>query len=116
MNFKRKICFALYLLAKALPNNESRVKCFQREIRGFLVRRFATSVGSNINIQRNATISPTLVIGHNSGIGANSIIGRGTVIGDNVMMGQNVTSIRAIMLSHAPIFPCENKACKTLSP
>ena len=87
MNFKRKICFALYLLAKALPNNESRVRCFQREIRGFLVRRFATSVGSNINIQRNATLSPTLVIGHNSSIGANSIIGRGTAIGDNVMMG-----------------------------
>lgn len=87
MNLKRKICFALYQIAKTLPNNDGRVKCFQRRIRSFLVRNFAEFVGANVNIQCNATISPTLVIGNNSGIGANSVIGRGTVIGDNVMMG-----------------------------
>lgn len=84
---KLKIFYVLYLIAKALPDNDSRLKCFQRKIRYFLVKRFCKSVGTNVNIQKNATISPTLVIGNNSGIGANSIIGRGTTIGDNVMMG-----------------------------
>lgn len=87
MELKRKIFFVLYLVAKVLPNNDSRLRFYQKQIRGFFVKRFCKSVGKNVNIQRNATISPTLVIGNNSGIGANSIIGRGTTIGDNVMMG-----------------------------
>ncbi len=88
MNLKRKFFFFLYLMAKkTLPDNDSRFRCFQKKIREFFVRNFCESVGINVNIQKNATISPTLVIGNNSGIGANSIIGRGTTIGDNVMMG-----------------------------
>lgn len=87
MNLKRKICFAVYLIVKHLPNNESRIKCFQKSIRSFIVRGFASSAGCKIDIQKNATLSPSLVIGNHSGIGANAIIGRGTIIGDNVMMG-----------------------------
>lgn len=56
-------------------------------IRRILVKGFIKQAGANIDINRNAELSPDFVIGNNSGVGANSSVGKGTVIGDNVMMG-----------------------------
>lgn len=51
------------------------------------MRGFIKRAGSNIDINKNAELSPDFIIGNNSGVGAESIIGKGTTIGDNVMMG-----------------------------
>jgi hypothetical protein len=56
MKLKKKIFYILYLMANALPDNDSRLKCFQKQIRVFFVKRFCKSVGTNVNIQKNATL------------------------------------------------------------
>lgn len=82
------IYFVIYqLIGRYLPNNDSRITLGAVLIRRILVRGFTGSKSHGLYINKNVTISPTLIIGNNSGIGANSIIGRGTTIGDNVMMG-----------------------------
>lgn len=85
---RKIVCFIVYqLLGRYLPDNDGRISFGSAMVRSMLVRGFTGSNSCGLYINRNATISPTLVIGNNSGIGANSVIGRGTVIGDNVMMG-----------------------------
>lgn len=86
-SIKQIICYALYQVARHLPDNYGRVNLGAQSIRRLLVRGFIRSAGSNIDINKNAELSPDFVIGNNSGVGADSIIGKGTTIGDNVMMG-----------------------------
>lgn len=82
------VCFIAYqLLGRYLPDNDGKITLGSAWVRRFLVKGFTGSKSHGLYINRNATLSPTLVIGDNSGVGANSVIGRGTVIGDNVMMG-----------------------------
>lgn len=84
----KSICYVVYqLIGRYLPNNDGRITFGSTFIRRLLVKGFTGSKSHGLYINKNATLSPTLVIGNNSGIGANSIIGRGTTIGDNVMMG-----------------------------
>lgn len=84
----KSICYVAYqLIGRYLPNNDGRITLGSTFIRRLLVKGFTGCKSNGLYINKNATISPTLVIGNNSGIGANSIIGRGTTIGDNVMMG-----------------------------
>lgn len=85
---RKNICYIIYqMIGRYLPDNDGRITLGSTLIRRFLVKGFTGSKSRGLYINKNATISPTLVIGNNSGIGANSIIGRGTTIGDNVMMG-----------------------------
>lgn len=85
---RKNICYIIYqMIGRYLPDNDGRITLGQTFIRRFLVKGFTGSKSRGLYINKNATISSTLVIGNNSGIGANSIIGRGTTIGDNVMMG-----------------------------
>ena len=85
---RKIVCFIAYqLFGRYLPDNDARISFGSAMIRRILVKGFTGSKSHGLYINRNATLSPTLVIGNNSGIGANSIIGRGTKIGDNVMMG-----------------------------
>lgn len=81
------ISYLLYQFARHLPDNYGRITFGAQTIRRLLVRGFIKSAGRNIDINRNAELSPDFVIGNNSGVGADSIIGKGTTIGDNVMMG-----------------------------
>lgn len=87
MMFVKYISFAVYQIVRYLPDNYSRLNIGQKWIRGWCVKYFATQVGSNVDINKNAELSPYFIIGNNSGVGANSIIGRETIIGNNVMMG-----------------------------
>lgn len=87
MNLRKIVFYSIYQIVKYLPNNENRVNLFSKQIRRFVVKNFVEAAGDNIDIQRCALISPTLIIGNNSGIGANSIIGKYTKIGNDVMMG-----------------------------
>lgn len=85
---RKAICYIVYeFIGRYLPNNDGRITLGSAFIRRLLVKGFTGCKSHGLYINKNATISPTLVIGNNSGIGANSIIGRGTTIGDNVMMG-----------------------------
>ena len=85
---RKNICYIIYqMIGRYLPDNDGRITLGSTFIRRFLVKGFTGSKSRGLYINKNATISSTLVIGNNSGIGANSIIGRGTTIGDNVMMG-----------------------------
>lgn len=87
MEFKKKIYYLLYQFAMYLPNTDSYINLFSKQIRAFCVKRFCRKVGTNVNIQRKAVISKDFSIGDNSGIGEDSIVGKYTIIGDNVMMG-----------------------------
>ncbi len=87
MDFKRNFYYLLYKFAMYLPNTDSHINLFSKQIRGFCVNAFCKKGGKNINIQRKAIISKDITIGDNSGIGENSIIGKYTTIGANVMMG-----------------------------
>ncbi|MBR3836877.1 MAG: acyltransferase [Clostridia bacterium] len=84
----RYLGYALYYgLAIRLPESTSKIKIFQKEIRGSLTRMMLSSAGRNINIDRGARFAMTTTIGDNSGIGANSKLYGTVKIGDNVMMG-----------------------------
>lgn len=88
LTFKQKLCFVLYnIFAKKLPMSSSKIKIGQKAFRVFFVRRFILSAGKNINIEKNATIGPRVVIGDYSGIGVNALIADEVYIGDYVMMG-----------------------------
>lgn len=80
--------YLLYQVVRYLPDNYNRINFMAKQLRGLAVRGFITYAGKNININKNAEISPDFRIGDNSGVGANSIIGKFTNIGNNVMMGQ----------------------------
>lgn len=87
MKIKRIVCYLMYQFATYLPNTDSPVNLFSKQIRAFCVKGFCDKVGRNVNIQRKAIISKNFSIGDNSGIGEDSIVGKYTTIGDNVMMG-----------------------------
>lgn len=86
-SFKKVICYALFQFARYLPDNYGRITLGAQTIRRLLVRGFVKNAGKDIDINKNAELSPDFSIGNKSGVGADSIIGKGTTIGDNVMMG-----------------------------
>lgn len=85
---RKKIGWILYsVFAKYLPASASSIKLGQAKIRAWCVKSFIKKCGHNVNIERNAFISPEVSIGNNSGIGKNAYIGITVTIGDDVMMG-----------------------------
>ena len=86
---KKKMWYIAYkLFAAWLP--VSRHSILARHTRLFYARKIADYCGKNVNIERNASFSPELHIGENSGIGIDCEINGKVFIGDNVMMGPEV--------------------------
>ena len=59
------------------------------KVKGF-VKKYAKSVGKNVNIGLKCFIHKNTEIGNNSGVGFACEINNGVKIGDNVMMGPQV--------------------------
>ena len=87
MNIKKVLGIILYnCVAKKLPVSYSKIKLFQKQLRGFCGQLMLDECGKNINIEKNAVFSTRCKLGNNSGIGINAFLGV-VYIGDNVMMG-----------------------------
>lgn len=82
---KRSLFLRIYLIVKHLPSSVQSKK--SQIIRGFVARQFIESCGKNVNFEQNASFTPFLHIGDNSGVGKNSVISGEAYIGNNVMMG-----------------------------
>ncbi|WP_284676535.1 acyltransferase [Vibrio sinus] len=87
----RKVCKVLYfLVANRLPHSGSFGGGVSKRMRQFLIKRFVTFCGENVNPEPNAIFSRNLSIGRNSGIGPNSRVYGDISIGEDVMMGPDV--------------------------
>lgn len=86
---KSKICFVLYKTTAAWLPISQRSK-LAKKLRAFWARKIIVSCGKSVNIERNATFTPQLSIGNNSGVGINCEVYGPVTIGDNVMMGPEV--------------------------
>ncbi len=113
--FRVVFYYLLYQIVRYLPDNYSRFNLFSQFLRGFVTRRFITRAGKNININKNAELSPDFCIGNNSGVGSNSVIGKYTIIGDNVMMGQECIIYTRNHDFRVLIYLLLNKECKISS-
>ena len=86
---KTKILYVLYIiLASHLP--ESRRFPLAKKLRGFFSKRIIAYQGKNVNIEKNASFTPALSIGDDSGIGIRCEINGPVTIGKKVMMGPEV--------------------------
>lgn len=95
----RKICAVLYYtIGRHLHPSYTYYMIFGRQvhisygmyIRGILASQMLAKAGKNINIEKGASFSRNVTLGHNSGIGYKCEVAPGTTIGDNVMMGPEV--------------------------
>lgn len=88
MNMKKIYVLFYNKFAKYLPVYNSRFfGKTSRKIRGWLYKKITNSFGKDINIHRNATFSPDVIIGDYSDIGNNCHVQGPTRIGNHVMMG-----------------------------
>lgn len=88
-NIKTKLLYVMYgIFARNLP--ESRHLKLAKKLRGFFAKRIVQSFGKNVNIEKNASFTPGLSIGNNSGVGISCEINGQVTIGNNVMMGPDV--------------------------
>lgn len=86
---KKKILYLLYnITAKHLPKS-GHMK-IAKKFRYFWAKRIVSFCGKNVNIEKNASFTPELKIGENSGVGINCEMNGNIAIGDNVMMGPEV--------------------------
>ena len=86
---KKKLFYVLYTItAKWLPISQR--SSFAKKTRRFFAKRIIKKMGENVNIERNAVLSPSLEIGNNSGVGINCEVYGPVVIGNDVMMGPEV--------------------------
>lgn len=85
----RKIISQLvyYGCVKHFPPSFSWGGVFWNKCRVLCVKKFITSCGKGVRIEKNAAISTKCRIGNCSGIGLNATIGGEVVIGNYVMMG-----------------------------
>ena len=85
----KKILFQIlyFGFAKKLPLSYRTGGKLAKKIRYLCARSFLNKCGSNVNIEKGASISSKISIGDNSGIGQNCLISGTTQIGKNVMMG-----------------------------
>ena len=87
--FKTKVLYVLYgVFAKNLP--ESRHLKLAKKLRGFWAKKIVRSFGKNVNVEKNASFTPGLSIGDNSGVGISCEINGNVTIGNDVMMGPEV--------------------------
>lgn len=85
---KKTIVRVLYeLVFKNLPLSYRIGGKIARKLRFYSVKVFIKECGTNVNIERGASLSSKLKIGSNSGIGQKAIISGAVEIGNNVMMG-----------------------------
>ncbi len=92
MKIMRKLAQAFgyvlyYGFAIHLPSSTSKIKVFQKAIRGTATRMMVSSAGKHINIEHGARFTKKISIGDNSGIGIDSKLYGTVKIGDHVMMG-----------------------------
>lgn len=89
---KRIVMQLIYnIIAKRLPDSEVRlVGNICKKIRAFLFKSITNNPTNHVNIHKNASFSPNVKVGYNSGIGTNCFIQGPAVIGENVMMGPEV--------------------------
>lgn len=86
---KSRILYLLYKLTASWLPISQRSK-FAKFLRTAWAKRIIANCGSNVNVERNASFSPALSIGDNSGIGINCEVYGPVVIGKDVMMGPEV--------------------------
>lgn len=87
----KKIYRLLYvLIAKNLPLSNSKYNFGAKHIRYFFAKRFVSSLGINVNIEKGATFPYSVKIGDNSGLGVRCEINGEVEIGNNVLMGPDV--------------------------
>lgn len=86
-----------YAFARHLPESTAPGGVLWRKIRFWICSPLFAECGSNVNIERGASIGrgTTISIGSNSGIGVKASIGGGARIGANVMMGPEVLILTA---------------------
>lgn len=85
----QKIWYAIYWICAAwLP--ASRHLILAKWLRSSFAKRIIAYQGENVNIEKNASFTPELRIGSNSGIGISCEINGPVTIGNNVMMGPEV--------------------------
>ena len=88
-SIKSRIFYVLYkTFAAWLP--ESRHMCFAKKLRCFFAGRIVAYKGKNVNIEKNASFTPGLSIGNNSGVGIRCEVNGEVKIGNDVMMGPEV--------------------------
>lgn len=86
---KTKVIYVLYkIFASGLP--KSRYMIFAQRFRAFFAKRIIRYCGKNVNVEKNASFTPGLSIGDNSGVGVMCEINGLVTIGKNVMMGPEV--------------------------
>ena len=115
-NTKQKINYLLYkIFAAWLPISQR--SAFAKKMRYFFSKHICM-LGKNVNIERNAYITPQLTVGDNSGVGINCEIYGPVSIGKNVMMGPEViiythdhnfsrTDIPMMEQGNSPVQPVE---------
>ena len=87
----KKIYRFLYThIAKNLPLSNAKHNFWSKELRYYFAKRFVTSIGTNVNIEKGATFPYSIKIGNNSGLGVRCEINGEVEIGENVMMGPDV--------------------------
>lgn len=86
---KKKIYYVLYCLFGRNMPDSAKMK-LARNLRVFWAKRLASSIGDDVNIERNAYFTPALVLGSKSGVGINCEINGRVIIGENVMMAPEV--------------------------
>ena len=85
----QKISYILYsMFAKWLP--QSSHSTLAKKVRCFFAKRVISRIGTNVNIERGAVLSPGVQIGNNSGIGVRAEVYGPATIGEAVMMGPEV--------------------------
>lgn len=78
----------LYEFAKRLPRSNGIYSFgFSKTMRRLCGKMILSEMGTNVNIEKNATFSSKVKIGDRSGIGYHAHIDAETTIGDDVMMG-----------------------------
>lgn len=86
-SFRTKLLYALYKITAAwLPHHLNSARKFRR----IWAKAIIDFCGSNVNIEKNASFTPLLKIGNNSGVGISCEMNGPITIGDDVMMGPEV--------------------------
>lgn len=83
---KKKIFWWIYLnISSKLSDNKKRK--LLKKFRCFILKGFVKSIGTNVNVNKYAEITPLISIGNNSGIGRYSMLQGEITIGNGVMIG-----------------------------
>ena len=87
---KRGFGRTLYVVARHLPESNSRIK-IGKVLRRFCGKLILAKCGKKVNIEKNAVFASSVELGDRSGIGINCRIAGKVIIGNDVMIGPNVS-------------------------